>query len=190
MAKVPPGLRLLSTRASCLQRRPCVAARLAACCVLSTRRAVSYLSDPANTGKRARGVNFDTLGSWNNRMELVINVEESIRRGRLIPTISLADVGEASLDGRRQVNEDRTIAVELAPNLLMFGIFDGHGGTAAVDYVVKHLPGHVKRLLDEDGDDLKTVLHKAYLNVNDGFTEASNYSKGVLKVFLLMIKSS
>jgi len=180
MAKVH-GLKLLSTCASCFQPRLYYASRLAACTVVA-RCAVSSLSDPANTGKRARGVNFDTLGSWNNRMELAINVEESIRRGRLIPMISLADVGEGSLDGRRQVNEDRTVTVELAPNLLMFGIFDGHGGAEAVDYVVKHLPGQVKRLLDEESD-LKTVLHKAYLNVNDGFTEDSNYIKGVVKVF-------
>jgi len=179
MAKVP-ALKLLSTCAFCLQPRLYIASRLAACSV--TRRAVSYLSDPANTGKRARGVNFDTLGSWNNRMELAINLEESIKRGRLIPMISFADVGEASLDGRRQVNEDRTIAVELAPNLLMFGIFDGHGGAEAVDYVVKHLPGHVKRLL-HDNNDLKTVLQEAYLNVNDGFTEDSNYTKRMLKAF-------
>jgi len=179
MAKVP-GLKVLSTCAFCLQARLYVASRLAACNV--PYRAVSYLSDPANTGKRARGVNFDTLGSWNNRMELAINVEESIRRGRLIPMISLADVGEASLDGRRQVNEDRTIAVELAPNLLMFGIFDGHGGAEAVDYVVKHLSGHVKRVL-ADNSDLKTALQEAYLKVNDGFTEDSKYIKRMLKAF-------
>jgi len=104
-------------------------------------------------------------------MELAINVEESIRRGRLIPEISLADVGEASLDGRRQVNEDRTIAVEMAPNLLMFGIFDGHGGPEAVEYVVEHLPGHVKRLLDDDDNDIAMALQQAYLDVNDGFAK-------------------
>lgn len=169
-----PAVKLLSTRAFYLQPRLCVASRLATCSV--QRRAVSYLSDPANTGKRARGVNFDTVGSWNNRIELAINVEESIRRGRLIPMISLVDVGEASLDGRRQVNEDRTIAMELAPNLLMFGIFDGHGGPEAVNYVVEHLPLHVKHLLDDDSD-LTTVLRQAYLHVNDGFTKDINNMK-------------
>ena len=171
MAKAP-SLKILATCAFCFQPRLYVGPRIIACCV--QHRAVSYLSDPANTGKRARGVNFDTLGSWNNRMELAINVEESIRRGRLIPMISLADVGKASLDGRRQVNEDRTIAAELAPNVLMFGIFDGHGGPEAVDYIVEHLPGHVKRLLDED-DNITIVLQQAYLDVNDGFTKDVNF---------------
>jgi len=177
MAKVP-ALKILSTHAFHLQPRLHIAAGLAACSVV--RRTVSYLSDPANTGKRASGVNFDTLGSWNNRMELALNVEESIRRGRLIPVISLADVGVASLDGRRQVNEDRTIAVELAPNLFMFGIFDGHGGPAAVDYVIKHLSGHLKQLLD-DNSDLKAVLQQAYLDVNDGFTKDIKSLKSMWK---------
>jgi len=176
MAKVPTQ-KIISTCTFCLRPRLYVASRLAACSI--QRRAVSYLSDPANTGKRARGVNFDTLGSWNNRMELAINVEESIRRGRLIPMISLADVGEASLDGRRQVNEDRTIAMEMAPNLLMFGIFDGHGGPEAVDYVVEHLSGHVKRLLDDDSD-LTTALRQAFLDINDGFTKDIAYTKRML----------
>jgi len=179
MAKVP-AVKILSTCTYCLQRRLCVGSRLSAC--NAARRAVSYLSDPANTGKRARGVNFDTLGSWNNRMELAINVEESIRRGRLIPMISLGDVGQASLDGRRQVNEDRTIAMELAPNLFMFGIFDGHGGAEAVDYVVKHLPAHVKCLLDYDND-LKAALQEAYLNVNDGFIKDIGCIRRMLKAF-------
>jgi len=170
MASVP-ALKVLSACAFHLKPRVYVAARLAACSV--PHHALSYLSDPANTGQRARGVNFDTLGSWNNRLELAINVEESIRRGRLIPVISLADIGVASLDGRRRENEDRTIAVELAPNLLMFGIFDGHGGPEAVDYIIEHLPRHVKCLLDKNSD-LTAVLQQAYLDVNDGFTKNIN----------------
>jgi len=181
MAKAT-DMKILSTLAFCLHPRLYIASRLAARNV--QHRAVSYLSDPANTGKRARGVNFDTLGSWNNRMELAINVEESIRRGRLIPMISLADIGKSSLDGRRHVNEDRTIAIELAPNLLLFGIFDGHGGPEAVDYVVENLPGHVKRLLDDDND-LKTVLRQAYLDVNDGFTKDIHYMKCMLTALCL-----
>ena len=182
MAHVP-ALKVLSTCTFHLKPRLCIAAQLAACSV--PRCAVSYLSDPANTGKRARGVNFDTLGSWNNRLELAIDVKESIRRGRLIPVISLADVGVASLDGRRHENEDRTVAVELAPNLLMFGIFDGHGGPEAVDYVVEHLAGHVKCLLD-NSNDLSAVLRQSYLDVNDGFTKDINSMKCMWKKPLTM----
>jgi len=134
------------------------------------RRRVNYLTDPANTGKRARGVNFDTLGSWNNRLNLPINIEESIRRGQLIPMISLADIGTASLRGRRVNNEDRTLARFLAPNLLMFGIFDGHGGREAADYVVDHLPGHITYWLESGESDLSVVLRRSFIDVNNGFT--------------------
>jgi hypothetical protein len=137
---------------------------------LVARRTVNYLTDPGNTGKRTTGVNFDTLGSWNNRLHLPINMEESIRRGQLIPVISLNDIGIASLCGRRINNEDRTVTQVLAPNLLMFGIFDGHGGQEAVDYVVDHLPGHVAYWLENGETDLTVILRRSFLDVNNGFT--------------------
>jgi len=138
--------------------------------LLEPQRMVSYLTDPANTGKRARGVNFDTLGSWNNRLDLAINMEESIRRGKLIPLISLDAVGIASLRGRRQENEDRTIICELAPSLLMFGIFDGHGGPDAADYVVEQLPVHIKYWLECGETDFTVILRRAFIDVNNGYT--------------------
>ena len=46
-----------------------------------------HLSDPENKGKRQRGVNFDTLGSWNNRLDFSISLEKSIEKGKLIPEI-------------------------------------------------------------------------------------------------------
>jgi len=94
--------------------------------------------------------------------------------------ISLADVGVASLDGRRHENEDRTIAVELAPNLLMFGIFDGHGGTEAVDYIIEHLPQLVKHLLEDGNSDLSSTLQQAYLDVDDAFSRDINFIKRML----------
>lgn len=67
----------------------------------------SPLSDPENKGGHQRGVNFDTIGSWNNRIVMPIMIEESIKSGKLIPEIPLDTVGTASLLGRRKVNEDR-----------------------------------------------------------------------------------
>ena len=67
----------------------------------------SALSDPENKGRRQKGVNFETLGSWNNRMDMPIMIEESIKTGKLIPEIPLDQVGKATLLGRRKVNEDR-----------------------------------------------------------------------------------
>jgi protein phosphatase 1K len=67
----------------------------------------SALSDPENKGRRQKGVNFETLGSWNNRMDMPIMIEESIKTGKLIPEIPLDQVGKATLLGHRKVNEDR-----------------------------------------------------------------------------------
>lgn len=49
----------------------------------------SYLSDPENKGHRQKGVNFDTLGAWNSRLEMTIDIEKSIAKGRLIPEIPI-----------------------------------------------------------------------------------------------------
>ena len=67
----------------------------------------SPISDPENKGARQGGVNFDTIGSWNNRLEMPIMMAESIKKGKLIPEIPLDRVGVATLLGRRKVNEDR-----------------------------------------------------------------------------------
>lgn len=64
----------------------------------------TVLSDPENTGQEQRGVNFDVLGSWNNRLSMDIEMEESIKKGKLIPKIPLEEVGIASLIGRRKVS--------------------------------------------------------------------------------------
>ena len=52
-------------------------------------------------------VNYDTIGSWNNKIEMEISLEESINYGTLIPQMSLDKIGIASMLGRRDYNEDR-----------------------------------------------------------------------------------
>lgn len=49
----------------------------------------SHLSDPENRGESQKGVNFDTLGSWNSRLEMSIDIKKSIQKGSLIPEIPL-----------------------------------------------------------------------------------------------------
>ena len=87
-----------------------------------------YLSDPRNTGKPQSGVNFDTLGSWNNRLGLDVNIEQSVESGTLIPDIHAKSVGVSSVIGRRKTNEDRVIVQDLSPSLILLAVFDGHGG--------------------------------------------------------------
>lgn len=51
--------------------------------------------------------NFDTLGTWDNRIDLPLLLQASIKHGKPIPKISVENVGTASVIGRRTTNEDR-----------------------------------------------------------------------------------
>ena len=127
------------------------------------------LSDPENKGQRQAGVNFDTIGSWNNRLEMPIQVEKSIEKGRLIPQIPLDKVGSASLVGRRKVNEDRFRIEEIDSDLLFFGIFDGHGGDLAVEFVDNHILDHIRFWLSKSSD-LFEVLRNSFIDINNVLT--------------------
>lgn len=128
------------------------------------------MTDPENKGHHSRGVNFDTLGSWNNRLDMPIWYEQSIIKGIPIPRIPLDEIGIASVIGRRKVNEDRFIFKELAPqSLLYFGIFDGHGGSYAVDYVCNNLENHMLYWLTQTSD-LTKVLHQSFVDINNVLT--------------------
>ncbi|WAR00179.1 PPM1K-like protein [Mya arenaria] len=129
-------------------------------------RLAGHLSDPENRGERQRGVNFDTLGAWNNRIELPVSIEKSIERGQLIPDLPIDNVGSASLQGRRQENEDRFIVKKLRENLLCFAIFDGHGGSAAVNFVHENIEHHIRYWLGRT-EKLADVLRKSFIDVNN-----------------------
>ncbi|KAL5008766.1 hypothetical protein ScPMuIL_014347 [Solemya velum] len=126
----------------------------------------SALTDPENKGHYQRGVNFDTLGSWNNRLDMPIQIEQSIKSGLLIPKIPLNEIGYSSLIGRRKVNEDRFITVELTPDILYFGIFDGHNGGLAADYTCQFLHQHIKFWMSQIKD-LHRVLWNAFLDCHN-----------------------
>ena len=127
------------------------------------------LSDPENKGEAQKGVNFDTIGSWNNRLEMPIRLEKSIEKGRLIPQIPLDKVGTASLVGRRKVNEDRFRIEEINSDLLFFGIFDGHGGDLAVEFVDNHILDHIRFWLTRSSDLFK-VLRNSFIDINNVLT--------------------
>ncbi|XP_071150705.1 protein phosphatase 1K, mitochondrial-like [Mytilus edulis] len=124
------------------------------------------LTDPENKGGQQRGVNFDTLGSWNNRLDMPIMMNESIKRGNLIPEIPFEHVGIDSLLGRRKVNEDRYFMEKISPTLLCFAVFDGHGGSVVSDFVSKVLTDHIKFWLLRETD-LCLVLKQAFIDVNN-----------------------
>ncbi|BFZ15437.1 hypothetical protein BsWGS_18475 [Bradybaena similaris] len=124
------------------------------------------MSDPENKGRRTRGVNFDTLGSWNNRLTLPILYEQSIKTGKLIPRVPLDEIGLTSVIGRRKDNEDRSVVEELSPELMYFGIFDGHCGSYAAEYVADHLIDHLSFWLTKTSD-LKSVLRNSFCDMHN-----------------------
>lgn len=65
------------------------------------------LSDPENKGSRQEHVNFDTLGTWDNRIDFEILMRESIKQGMPVPNIDLDRVAATTVLGRRTTNEDQ-----------------------------------------------------------------------------------
>ncbi|XP_077999277.1 protein phosphatase Mn(2+)-dependent 1K-like [Glandiceps talaboti] len=127
--------------------------------------------------RNRRGVNFDTFGTWDNRLDLPILLPQSIKHGKPIPKVSLEHVEFASLVGRRQVNEDRVRITELVPDLLYFAIFDGHAGSLAADYSAVHLEKHIKFWLDRE-EDLEKVLEQSFIDLNNALTRHIHYEYG------------
>ena len=68
-----------------------------------------HFPSTGNKGKSTKGVNFDTLGCWNSRIKLPILLDQSIKQGKIIPKVPLDEVAQASVIGRRKVNEDRHV---------------------------------------------------------------------------------
>lgn len=65
------------------------------------------LADPENKGSPQVHVNFDTLGTWDNRIDFPMLLQQSIKHGKPIPKIAAENAGSATVIGRRTTNEDR-----------------------------------------------------------------------------------
>ena len=135
----------------------------------------NYLSDPENKGSRQAGINFDTLGSWNSRLELPLLYEESVERGKVIPKIPVNEIGSATLLGRRKVNEDRYVVEELSPNLIYFGMFDGHSGTEVVDFVSQRMKKTITFWLTQT-DNLEHALEHSFIDINNLLARHINFT--------------
>ncbi|XP_041486052.1 protein phosphatase 1K, mitochondrial-like isoform X2 [Lytechinus variegatus] len=135
----------------------------------SHRLSCSVNAASARYSSSSRGVNWDNFGIWGNRIEEPILLQQSIKHGIPIPKISVGRIGKESLTGRRAENEDRICIKELRPNLLYVGIFDGHAGSMAVDYVHHNLEFHLNFWLEREYD-LQIVLKKAFEDLNNKLT--------------------
>ncbi|XP_060074261.1 protein phosphatase 1K, mitochondrial-like [Ylistrum balloti] len=143
-----------------LSRKNCPSA------VCTPVRQMGILSDPENKGKKQVGINFDTIGSWNNRINMPILMKESIQTGKLIPQIPLEKIGTASLLGRRNRNEDRYTIKKLSAEYLYFGIFDGHNGDFASAFLESHMSDSLSFWLSREPDE-SVVLRQSFIDLNN-----------------------
>ncbi|XP_074605095.1 protein phosphatase Mn(2+)-dependent 1K-like [Brevipalpus obovatus] len=108
-------------------------------------------------------------GSWDNRIDFTILLQQSINYGKPIPKISMEMVGQASVIGRRNTNEDRIKVKEILPNLLYIALFDGHGGPLAADFCYERLEYYIEYWLRRGENDLENVLTKSFVAINNSF---------------------
>ena len=93
---------------------------------------------------------FDNFGAWHDA-----------EAKSFLHNISLDFVGHSTAIGHRAVNEDRFRILELEPDFYYFAVFDGHGGSNAVDFVSLNMHERVKHLLKTEND-LEKVLVTAF----------------------------
>ena len=97
---------------------------------------------------------FDDLGAWHDA-----------EAKSFLHNVSVDSVGKSTYVGLREVNEDRFKLMELEPDLYYFAVFDGHGGSVAVDFVSGHLHDCVKHYYNHDKN-MESVLVKAFSKCN------------------------
>ena len=126
------------------------------------------------------------ISSYEDHLRLKIDLEESIKTGKLVPQIDISSVGVSSLLGPRPYNEDRVLMFEVTPKIKLFGIFDGHGGADAVDFIANNLDHVINKLISAYENDLPRLLKEVFLEINDSFirTETEQVDKGYLQSLL------
>lgn len=128
--------------------------------------------DPDGSGRPAT---WDNFGFWDNRIDEPILLPPSIKYGKPIPKVSLANVGGASQIGKRKENEDRFDFAQLTDQILYFAVYDGHGGPAAADFCHTHMEQCILDLLPKE-QDLETVLTLAFLEIDKAFARHAHLS--------------
>ncbi len=53
----------------------------------------------------------------------------------------------------------------------MFSMFDGHGGAIAADFSSSNMAEHINYWLERGETDLKVVLRKAFIGLNNSFAK-------------------
>ncbi|KFR17259.1 hypothetical protein N306_02037 [Opisthocomus hoazin] len=145
---------------------------LTATCYSSTSERHASRFDSDGSG---RPTTWDTFGIWDNRIDEPILLPPSIKYGKPIPKVSLANVGCASQIGKRKENEDRFDYAQLTEDVLYFAVYDGHGGAAAADFCDKYMEKYIKEILAQE-ENLESVLNKAFLEINKAYERHAHLS--------------
>lgn len=138
--------------------------------IISTAYLNSSQSDSSDNESKHKSYSFDALGAWDNRIDLPIFMEGSIKHGAPIPMIVASDVGCSSILGKRTYQEDRYVVENLPNNILCCAVFDGHGGSECSEYCAQNLKDLLLEYLAHHKD-LEAVLHHTFLNLHSGYAK-------------------
>ena len=110
-------------------------------------------------GEEVESNPFDDLGAWHDA-----------EAKSFLSNVSVDTVGKSTTIGHRQVNEDSFKLVELQPDLHYYAVFDGHGGSVAVDFVSDHLHECITHFYSRDKN-IESVLIDAFAKCNSDLEE-------------------
>lgn len=103
-------------------------------------------------------------------------LKQSIKRGKPIPQITETNAGTATVIGRRKTQEDRSVIKMLAPDLLYFAVYDGHGGALCAEYCRLHMEEFIKYHLERQEKDLHVILENSFIELNNAFARYIAYN--------------
>ncbi|XP_042325248.1 protein phosphatase 1K, mitochondrial [Sceloporus undulatus] len=145
---------------------------LTAVCQSSTTERRTSRFDLDGSGRPAT---WDSFGIWDNRIDEPILLPPSIKYGKPIPKVSLANVGCASHIGKRKENEDRFDYAQLTDDVQYFAVYDGHGGVAVADFCNKYMQKYIREFLAEE-QNMELVLIRAFLEIDKAYLRHAELS--------------
>ena len=118
---------------------------------------------------------FDDLGAWHDA-----------EPKSFLHSVSVDTVGKSTAIGYRQANEDSFKLVELQPDLHYYAVFDGHGGSVAVDFVSEHLHECILHFYSSDKN-IESVLEDAFAKCNSDLEDYCTWLMERGKLFYIVI---
>eukprot|EP00096_Caligus_rogercresseyi_P009619 TRINITY_DN3291_c0_g1_i1.p1 TRINITY_DN3291_c0_g1~~TRINITY_DN3291_c0_g1_i1.p1 ORF type:complete len:350 (+),score=77.95 TRINITY_DN3291_c0_g1_i1:25-1074(+) len=140
---------------------------------LITSRGWTTRAQPKRLSSRRASsqTDFDKLGQWDTQFDFPLMTASSIKRGTPIPQIHSSDVGLSSVIGRRSYQEDFFTVRQVSRDLLLLGVWDGHGGEACARFCSENVEKHLnKELVNyEEHSSLGDILRNIIDSLNNSF---------------------